>query len=173
MSSRPVQQPHAARPRSGSFTHSAKALLAVIATAGIMADVLALSSHKAALASVQTQTSAPPPPELQNSQDAQIYIHQVQPILQTNCYRCHAGLNHRGGFQMDTPAGMLRGGRDGVVIVPGHPEQSLLMKLIRHEGPADKPMPMPPKSKLSDVDIATIAKWIQAGASMPAQLPAL
>jgi len=51
--------------------------------------------------------------------------------------------------------------------VPGHPEQSLLIKLIRHEGPANDPMPMPPKSKLSDADIATITEWVRNGAVMP------
>jgi hypothetical protein len=28
-------------------------------------------------------------------------------------------------------------------------------------------MPMPPKGKLSEADIATITRWIQAGAAMP------
>jgi cytochrome c len=99
------------------------------------------------------------------------YSEHVQPILQANCYRCHAGLNRRGGLQLDTRAGLMRGGKDGVVIVSGHPEQSLLVKLIRHEGPANDPKSMPPKSKLSDAEIATIIGWIRAGAVMPADEP--
>lgn len=95
------------------------------------------------------------------------YTDYVLRIFQSNCYRCHSGLNHRGGLQLDTREHMLRGGKDGAVIVPGHPERSLLVKLIRHEGPAGDPMPMPPKSKLSDADIATVTRWIQAGALMP------
>jgi cytochrome c len=98
----------------------------------------------------------------------QYYTEHVQPILQANCYRCHAGLNHRGGLQLDTREGLMHGGKDGSVIVPGHPEQSLLVTLIRHEGPANDPKPMPPKGKLSDADIATITDWIRAGAVMPA-----
>ena len=62
----------------------------------------------------------------------------------------------------------MHGGKDGAVIVPGHPEQSLLVKLIRHEGPVSDPKPMPPRSKLSDADITAIAEWIRAGAVMPA-----
>lgn len=100
------------------------------------------------------------------------YTGRVLPILQANCFRCHSGLNHRGGLQMDTQAVFMRGGKKGVVIVPGHPESSLLVRLIKHEGPADDPMPMPPKSKLSDADIATIEQWIRAGAVMPAGSPA-
>ena len=95
------------------------------------------------------------------------YTSRVQPIFQANCYRCHGGLNHRGGLMLDSPAGIMKGGHDGVVIVPGHPEQSLLVKLIRHEGPANDPMPMPPKGKLSDADIATVEQWVRAGAVMP------
>lgn len=98
----------------------------------------------------------------------QFYTDHVQPILQANCYRCHAGLNHRGGLQLDTREGLMHGGKDGTVVVPGHPEQSLLVSLIRHEGPAADPKPMPPKSKLSDADIATITEWIRGGAVMPA-----
>lgn len=100
-----------------------------------------------------------------NPSTPQFYTDYVRRIFQANCYRCHSGFNHRGGLQLDTREHILRGGKDGVVIVPGHPEQSLLVKLIRHAGPAADPMP--PKSKLSDADIATITRWIQAGALMP------
>jgi mono/diheme cytochrome c family protein len=106
--------------------------------------------------------------------DAQLkfYTEKVVPIFQANCYRCHGGMNHRGGFTMDTRAGMAKGGHDGAVLVPGHPEQSLLVKLIRHEGPADDPMPMPPnKPKISDDDIATVTQWVKAGAIMPDDPP--
>ena len=96
-----------------------------------------------------------------------MYVKTVQPILANNCYKCHGGENHRGGLQLDTKERILKGGKDGAVIVPGHPEQSLLVKLIRHEGPADDPMPMPPKSKISDEDIAAVTAWIKAGAVMP------
>ena len=67
----------------------------------------------------------------------------------------------------------MKGGRDGVVIVPGDPANSLLVKLIRHEGPANDPMPMPSKApKMSDADIATIEQWVKAGAVMPDDPPA-
>lgn len=93
---------------------------------------------------------------------------RVKPIFDANCGRCHEGSNRRGGLNMDTRAGMLKGGHDGTVLVPGDPAQSLLVRLIRHEGPADDPMPMPPKRpKLSDADIAVVEKWVKAGAVMP------
>jgi cytochrome c len=97
---------------------------------------------------------------------------KVKPILDENCGKCHEGLNHRGGLSMDTRESLLKGGHDGAVIVPGDPSKSLMVKLIRHEGPADDPMPMPPnKPKISDEDIATITAWIKAGAVMPGAKP--
>ena len=98
-----------------------------------------------------------------------VYTARVQPILQTNCYRCHGGSNHRGGLNMETREGLLKGGHHGPAVVPGHPEQSWMVKLIRHEGPVDDPMNMPPspRPKLSDANIAVIETWIRAGAGMP------
>ena len=101
------------------------------------------------------------------------YAQRVQPIFEGHCYGCHGGTNHRGHFSLATRAGLLRGGMDGAVVVPGNAAQSLLLKLIRHQGPADDPMPMPPppRHKLSEEDIATIAQWIQAGMAMPSDPP--
>lgn len=99
------------------------------------------------------------------------YSAKVQPIFRANCYRCHGWMNHRGGLSLSTPAGILKGGKHGPVIVPGDPDKSLLVKLIRHEGPANDPRPMPPKSKISDADIATVEQWIKAGAIMPGVRP--
>jgi cytochrome c len=71
-------------------------------------------------------------------------------------------------LNIETKASLLKGGHDGPVLVPGDPASSLLVKLIRHEGPADDPMPMPPKKpKISDEDIATVTQWVKAGAVMP------
>jgi cytochrome c553 len=128
-----------------------------VAAAGLVAAAIGWQPR-----GVQAQGASGPAPNT-----VEFYNQRVQPILSNNCYRCHGGENHRGHLHMDTRAELLAGGHDGVVIVPGHPEQSLLVKLIRHEGPEDDPMPMPPKSKLSDADIATISEWIKAGAVMP------
>jgi len=100
------------------------------------------------------------------------YTAKVKPIIDANCASCHLGTNHKGGLSLNTRESMLKGGRDGVVLVPGD-ANSLLIKLIRHEGPADDPMPMPAnKPKLSDADIATVTAWVKAGAVMPAAPPA-
>ena len=49
------------------------------------------------------------------------YTEKVRPILQTNCGKCHFDINHKGGLSLMTRESTLKGGRDGVVIVPGDP----------------------------------------------------
>ncbi len=74
---------------------------------------------------------------------------------------------------METRAGMLKGGHDGPVLVPGDPAKSLLVRLMRHQGPAGDPGPMPPapRPKLSEADIATVERWVRAGAVLPVDQP--
>ena len=74
----------------------------------------------------------------------EFYTVKVKPIFDANCARCHGGMNHRGGLNMETRAGLLKGGHDGSVLDLKDPYNSLIIKLIRHEGPKDDPMPMPP-----------------------------
>jgi mono/diheme cytochrome c family protein len=118
---------------------------------------------------------AEPPPTFHPSTPAEAaalnqFDTAVKPVLRQNCYRCHAGMNHKGGFNLSTRALLLKGGEsDPVVVVPGRPEDSLLVKLIRHQGPAGPkghPGPMPPKGMLSSDEIAAISKWIADGAIM-------
>jgi mono/diheme cytochrome c family protein len=138
-------------------SHTSSAAALVFAASALTATAILWQPH-----SVSAQ-AAPTP-------DTVAYYNQrVLPIFQANCYSCHGGTNHRGGLNITTKAGLLKGGHDGSVLDANHPEQSLLIKLIRHEGPPDDPMPMPPKprAKVSDADIATITEWVKAGAVMP------
>jgi mono/diheme cytochrome c family protein len=113
--------------------------------------------------------SAPNASAHEDASKPEYYTTKVKPIFDANCARCHSGMNHRGGLNIDTKESLLKGGHTGPAIVPGDPAKSLLVTLIRHEGPASDPMPMPPKGdKLSDADIATVTAWIKAGAIMPA-----
>lgn len=129
----------------------------------------------AAVAALALAAGVSQPKDVQaaaNPGSVAFYTEQVVPVFKENCYKCHAGMAHRGGFQMDTKAGMFKGGHDGVVVIPGDPDKSLLVRLMRHEGPANDPMPMPPhKDKISDAQIAIVAQWVKAGAVMPDDTP--
>lgn len=101
-----------------------------------------------------------------------LYLDQVLPILKSNCYRCHGGMNHRGGLNLETQAGMMQGGKNGRDVLPGDPDRSLLVTLMRHQGPPGHPMPMPPspRPKLPDAKIEVVARWVREGALMPADV---
>jgi cytochrome c len=133
----------------------------VLAGVGVMAAALvgAVLLAGSGLRTVAAQDAANKPA---------FYTEKVRPLLQTNCGKCHFDVNHKGGLSLQTKATTMKGGRSGAAIVPGDPENSLLVKLIRHEGPANDPKPMPSKApKMSDADIATIEQWVKAGAVMP------
>lgn len=116
---------------------------------------------------VAASSSADPAPA-----SPEFYTTKVVPIFKENCYRCHAGMFHRGGLNMGNREGLLKGGHHGPALVPGDPANSLLVRLMRHEGPANDPKPMPPKKpKLSDADIAIVEQWVKAGAVMPGDQP--
>src|SRR5436309_144749 len=74
-----------------------------------------------------------------------------------------------GSLQLDSRAGLLRGGDSGPAIVAGQPEQSLLIKAIRYQ---DDNLRMPPRSKLADQHIADFAAWIKMGAPWPEKIAA-
>ena len=68
---------------------------------------------------------------------------------------------------MGTRDSLLKGGESGPAIVPGHPEQSLLIHLVHQDNLQPRQKAMPPRGKLSDADIATVEAWIRGGAAMP------
>ncbi len=87
----------------------------------------------------------------------------VRPILANHCFECHGPKKQKAGLRLDSRDGMLHGGDTGPAIVPGHPEQSLLVKAINY---TDEPQ-MPPKGQLAAAEIATLTNWIKQGATWP------
>lgn len=91
---------------------------------------------------------------------------KIRPVLIEHCYECHAGKKTRGGLALDSRGALLQGGDRGPVIVPGKPEESWLIRSIRHTSPNLK-MPKQ-KPKLDDGTIADFVKWVNLGAPYPA-----
>ena len=96
--------------------------------------------------------------------DLDFFESRIRPILVNNCYKCHSQLSEKlkGGLRVDTQADLLKGGNTGPVIVPGHPESSLLIKAVRYR---DEDLKMPPNDKkLTDAQIADLEQWVKMGA---------
>jgi hypothetical protein len=91
---------------------------------------------------------------------------KIRPVLANTCLRCHGTKKTSGGLRLNSRQALLDGGDSGPALVPGKPEQSLLIQVLRHEG--DGPH-MPPKNPLPPQVVADFASWIRSGAHWPAK----
>ena len=89
---------------------------------------------------------------------------KIRPVLVRECYGCHSDRTGkiRGGLRLDTRQLMLLGGDSGPAIVPGKPDESVLLAAMMHDGLA-----MPPKRKLPGSVIEGFRAWIKMGAPDP------
>jgi hypothetical protein len=95
---------------------------------------------------------------------------RIRPVLAQECYECHStATKAKGGLLLDTRAGWRKGGDSGDVLIPGKPDESLLLKSIRHEDP-DLKMPKA-GAKLDPQTIADFSRWIAMGAPDPRDIP--
>ncbi|MDE3198240.1 MAG: DUF1549 domain-containing protein [Acidobacteriota bacterium] len=90
---------------------------------------------------------------------------RIRPILANSCFGCHTA-SALGGLRLDSREAMLKGGKRGVAVVPGDPDNSLLIKAVKQTSP-DLKMPAG-SGKLKDSEIADLAAWVKAGAIWPA-----
>ena len=96
----------------------------------------------------------------------EFFEREVRPLLANHCYECHDAENAEGAanLRLDYGGAWTTGGDSGPAIDANHPEQSLLLRAVSYDDPD---LQMPPKSKLSDAEIATLRHWIDAGAVAP------
>jgi hypothetical protein len=89
------------------------------------------------------------------------YEQDVRPILKTHCFHCHGeGDELAGGLDLRLRRLIASGGESGPALVAGQPDESLLAERMRSGE-------MPPEEislRPSETEIATIEKWIAAGA---------
>jgi mono/diheme cytochrome c family protein len=103
-------------------------------------------------------------PEAQPSPEAvRFFESRVRPVLADNCFKCHSDKKQRGGLRVDSRAALIKGGDQGAAIAPGKPEESLLLRAVRHEAE----LKMPPTKKLDNEQIADLTKWVRMGAPWP------
>src|SRR5580704_13124126 len=98
-------------------------------------------------------------PAFAQTPDTAFFEARIRPVLVAKCYPCHASTlaAPMAGLALDTKAGVLKGGVDGPVIVPGKPAESRLIAAIHYNDPV---LQMPPGGKLSDSVIADFEQWI-------------
>jgi hypothetical protein len=94
------------------------------------------------------------------------FSEKIEPLLKNRCYECHshAAGKMKGGLTLDSKSGWEQGGDSGPTLVPGRPEESLLMKVVRW---TDDDHQMPPKQPLPADEVALLEQWVATGAPDP------
>jgi Protein of unknown function (DUF1553)/Protein of unknown function (DUF1549)/Planctomycete cytochrome C len=88
-----------------------------------------------------------------------VFQKKIAPLLKSRCGSCHSGTESRSGLTVTSVADLLEGGATrGAAIVPGHPEQSVLVKLLRGQAKPRMPFQAEP---LPNAEIALIEDWIR------------
>ncbi len=109
---------------------------------------------------------SPLPGLAQDKDGIEFFEQKIRPVLAERCYSCHSATAEKlkGGLLLDTKEGVLKGGDQGPVLVPGDPDRSLLIKGIRW---TDDDFKMPPKKKLAPEQVADFEAWVRRGAPDP------
>ncbi len=91
------------------------------------------------------------------------FSHQIVPVLREHCGECHTGDKKKGGFSMNTRADLLKGGENGVAIIPGSSAKSKLIEVLITK---DDDAKMPPKGpRLAPEKVQLLRAWIDSGAN--------
>ena len=98
------------------------------------------------------------------------FLKDVAPILVQNCIGCHNAKKAEGKYVMTTFAQLAAGGAQGkgMTLVPGEPDDSYLVELIRHDGEPRMPYKLDP---LPAEKVAVIESWVKAGAPYDGSSP--
>ncbi|MCA9061194.1 MAG: hypothetical protein KDA85_21925, partial [Planctomycetaceae bacterium] len=97
--------------------------------------------------------------------ESKLTQHDVIPIVLLRCATCHGARLQRGGVDMRSVASMKQSGDRGSVLIPGDPDQSLMIQRIESEA-------CPPRDQLlkyfvrrpGQAEVQTLRNWIAAGA---------
>jgi cytochrome c553 len=143
-----------------------------------LAEYRKLFSQRPGVATAKPDAATAKPPEagaprMSATPGASISVEQerffeakIRPVLVTHCGKCHARTAQklRGGLRLDSREGLRLGGDSGPAVVPGKPEDSLIIRAIRYR---DEELRMPPKGKLPDAVVADFEAWVKMGAPDP------
>ena len=95
------------------------------------------------------------------------YKKDIKPLFEKSCINCHGPKNRpKGKFRVDTRELALKGGSEGVAIIPGKSDKSPLIYYISYQV-VDYEMPPEGKKdypKLNKDQIGLVRAWIDQGA---------
>ena len=96
------------------------------------------------------------------------YDADIKPILEKSCLKCHSGEKPKGKYNMETLAGVIKGGKDyGAALIAGKSADS---PMVGFSSDLVTDMEMPPTDKrdkypkLTKDQVGLIRAWIDQGA---------
>ncbi|MDZ4819204.1 MAG: DUF1549 domain-containing protein, partial [Planctomycetota bacterium] len=143
-----------------STTTHLRILLAGVAIGTLVVCVLVNADESAKSSPKQAATAA----------QREFFEKKIRPVLIAHCYECHNSIKDADGeLKLDHRAGLLAGGANGPIVIPGKPAESRLLAILRHEVEG---MEMPQDgSKLAPQVVADFETWIATGAYDPRHKP--
>src|SRR5215831_19506390 len=90
------------------------------------------------------------------------FEHDIRPILSDRCFSCHGPdeATRKVGLRLDTEDGVKKPHGAHMVVVPGDPAASEIMKRVAPEKPAMRmPPPYSDRKPLTEKEVATLRAW--------------
>ena len=135
---------------------------------GLPAAVLILSSVFAiggeAPPAALPSAPAKAPPAVKAAPAPVSYHREIRPIFQETCQGCHQPAKPLGKFVITTHAGLIDAESRKPAVVPGKPDESLLVRMITSQGGNPPKMPKD-HDPLAKPQVDLIRRWIQEGAA--------
>ncbi len=97
-------------------------------------------------------------------EDVLVFEDIIQPIFENKCTQCHQNGKKKGDLIMTSHAAILKGGKNGAVVVPNDLSKSELFKRITLDPKHKEFMPADGKPALSKNETEIIKWWIENGA---------
>ena len=141
-------------------------LLALTATWG--SSMIALADdddHERKVDTPAAKVELPPP----STKTGVTYAADIKPILDASCADCHSGDRAKARLHLDTLEGVLKGSKEGKIVIPGKSAESLIIKAVAHLSRDHDDWMPPPHNKagikpLLPEEIGLLRAWIDQGA---------
>lgn len=99
-----------------------------------------------------------------------VYEHVVQPILEKKCVSCHNPNKLKGELALTDSLALAKGGKTGLLFVPGNPDISLLLERAHLPIEDEKHMPPEGKPQLTKQEVTLLTLWIREEAKFSQKL---
>ena len=99
------------------------------------------------------------------SRQTQFFETQIRPLFEKYCVACHSAERADGKLRVDSRQALLVGGSRGAALVPGRPQDSLVLDVFRRRGNVCRSF----ETVVLTRQVAALTDWIESGATWPQQ----